>query len=85
MNEEYKNELDETIKEFKAVINKQKWDNELRTISETLLILVEQVTTQSDAVVSKIIAKKYALYCVLCYRDNLPLLVLEDYIKQFES
>ena len=33
--------------------------------------------------VSKSIAKKYAEFCVRCDRDGLPLLELDDYIKQY--
>ena len=33
--------------------------------------------------VSKSIAKDYAEFCVRCDRERLPLLCLEDYIKQY--
>ena len=42
-------------------------------------------TFQSDAVVSKSIAKEYATFCVLCYRDGLPLLELDDYIEHLNN
>ena len=33
--------------------------------------------------VSKSVAKQYAEFCVRCDRDDLPLLELDDYIKQY--
>ena len=33
--------------------------------------------------VSKSVAKQYAEFCVRCDRDGLPLLELDDYIKQY--
>ena len=33
--------------------------------------------------VSNSIATEYAEFCVRCYREKLPLLCLEDYIKQY--
>jgi hypothetical protein len=33
--------------------------------------------------VSNSVATKYAEFCVRCDRDKLPLLCLEDYIKQY--
>ena len=33
--------------------------------------------------VSKSVATEYAEFCVRCDRDKLPLLCLEDYIKQY--
>ena len=33
--------------------------------------------------VSKSVAKKYAEFCVRCDRERLPLLELDDYIKQY--
>ena len=33
--------------------------------------------------VSKSVAKQYAEFCVRCDRDKLPLLELDDYIKQY--
>ena len=33
--------------------------------------------------VSKIVAKKYAEFCVECDRKGLPLLLLDDYIEQY--
>jgi hypothetical protein len=39
----------------------------------------------NDAIhsVSKSVATDYAKFCVRCDRENLPLLCLEDYIKQY--
>jgi alanine dehydrogenase len=34
-------------------------------------------------VVSKSVAKQYAEFCVRCDREELPLLELDDYIKQY--
>jgi len=33
-------------------------------------------------IVSKSVAKQYAEFCVRCVREGLPLLELDDYIKQ---
>ena len=33
--------------------------------------------------VSKSVAKQYAEFCVICDRKGLPLLELDDYIKQY--
>ena len=33
--------------------------------------------------VSKTVAKHYAEFCIRCDREKLPLLCLEDYIKQY--
>jgi len=33
--------------------------------------------------VSKIVAKKYAEFCVECDREGLPLLLIDDYIEQY--
>lgn len=33
--------------------------------------------------VSKSISTEYAEFCVRCYREKLPLLCLDDYIKQY--
>ena len=33
--------------------------------------------------VSKSVAKQYAEFCVRCDRDGLPLLEIDDYIKQY--
>jgi len=33
--------------------------------------------------VSKSVAKQYAEFCVRCDREGLPLLELDDYIKQY--
>jgi hypothetical protein len=35
------------------------------------------------AIVSKSVAKQYAEFCVRCDREGLPLLELDDYIKQY--
>jgi len=66
----------------------------LRTEIENIVheILMEGVTKE-DAVkellnlhsVSNSIATEYAEFCVRCDRDKLPLLCLEDYIKQYCS
>tara|TARA_S200002703_G_scaffold116301_1_gene101836 strand:- start:2082 stop:2318 length:237 start_codon:yes stop_codon:yes gene_type:complete len=37
------------------------------------------------AFVSKSVAKQYAEFCVKCDREGLPLLELNDYIKQYCS
>ena len=34
-------------------------------------------------IVSKSVAKQYAEFCVMCDREGLPLLELDDYIKQY--
>jgi len=34
-------------------------------------------------IVSKSVAKQYAEFCVRCDREGLPLLELDDYIKQY--
>jgi len=34
-------------------------------------------------IVSKSVAKQYAEFCVICDREGLPLLELDDYIKQY--
>lgn len=42
-----------------------------------------QVKKLSIHNVSKSIAKQYAEFCVRCDREELPLLELDDYIKQY--
>jgi hypothetical protein len=37
----------------------------------------------SIAIVSKSVAKQYAEFCVRCDQKGLPLLELDDYIKQY--
>ena len=44
------------------------------------LTALEQLTLHG---VSKSVAKKYAEFCVRCDREGLPLLELDDYIKQY--
>jgi len=44
------------------------------------LTALEQLTLHS---VSKSVAKKYAEFCVECDRKGLPLLLIDDYIKQY--
>lgn len=43
----------------------------------------EQLKLFSIHIVSKSIAIKYAEFCVRCDREKLPLLCLDDYIKQY--
>jgi len=42
-------------------------------------------STPKPTGVSKDVAKQYAEFCVLCDRDNLPLLDLDSFIKQSQS
>lgn len=45
---------------------------------------LEQTNSSNDIQnVSKSIAKQYAEFCVRCDREGLPLLELDDYIKQY--
>ena len=37
----------------------------------------------SITIVNKSVAKQYAEFCVRCDREGLPLLELDDYIKQY--
>jgi len=43
----------------------------------------EQLKLFSIHIVSKSVAVEYAEFCVRCDREKLPLLCLEDYIKQY--
>ena len=53
---------------------------EIDTLKAENKELNEQLRLHS---VSKSIATEYAEFCVRCDRENLPLLCLEDYIKQY--
>jgi len=53
---------------------------EIDTLKAENKELNEQLRLHS---VSKSIAKQYAEFCLRCDREGLPLLELEDYIKQY--
>ena len=54
-----------------------------KEIEELKKIIREQYEQLSLRSVRKSIATEYADFCVRCDREKLPLLCLEDYIKQY--
>lgn len=54
-----------------------------KEIEELKKIIREQYEQLSLHSVSNSIATEYADFCVRCDREKLPLLCLEDYIKQY--
>ena len=67
--------LELTYNEYK--MNK---DEEIKQLKATIKEQSEQLRLHS---VSNSIATEYAEFCVRCDREKLPLLCLEDYIKQY--
>ena len=59
--------------------DKQYRENRINALEK---LLTEQLRIHS---VSNSIATEYAEFCVRCDREKLPLLCLEDYIKQYCS
>ena len=57
--------------------------HEPRKLTEALDIVLSEVKKLSIHNVSKSIATEYAEFCVRCDREKLPLICLEDYIKQY--
>ena len=57
--------------------DKQYRENRIKALEK---LLTEQLRIHS---VSNSIATEYAEFCVRCDREKLPLLCLEDYIKQY--
>ena len=57
--------------------DKQYRENRIKALEK---LLTEQLRIHS---VSNSIAAEYAEFCVRCDREKLPLLCLEDYIKQY--
>ena len=57
--------------------DKQYRENRINALEK---LLTEQLRIHS---VSNSIATEYAEFCVRCDREKLPLLCLEDYIKQY--
>tara|TARA_R110000796_G_scaffold249598_1_gene377537 strand:+ start:144 stop:326 length:183 start_codon:yes stop_codon:yes gene_type:complete len=55
-------------------------DEEIKQLKATIKEQGEQLRLHS---VSNSVATDYAEFCVRCDRDKLPLLCLEDYIKQY--
>ena len=55
-------------------------DEEIKQLKATFKDQSEQLRLHS---VSTSIATEYAEFCVRCDREKLPLLCLEDYIKQY--
>jgi len=50
---------------------------------KALLEFIEELEQLIIPVVSKIVAKKYAEFCVECDREGFPLLLIDDYIEQY--
>ena len=55
-------------------------ESDIRDAKVELKELKEQLRLHN---VSKSVAKQYAEFCVRCDREGLPLLELDDYIKQY--
>jgi hypothetical protein len=55
-------------------ILRENWNHSYNDCADDLLVL---------GIVSKSVAKQYAEFCVRCDREGLPLLELDDYIKQY--
>ena len=55
----------------------------METIKELKKVIKEQNKQLRLHRVSNSIATEYAEFCVRCDREKLPLLCLDDYIKQF--
>jgi hypothetical protein len=55
-------------------------DKEIKQLKKIIKEQDEQLRLHS---VSNSIATEYAEFCVRCDREKLPLLCLEDYIKQY--
>ena len=55
-------------------------DEEIKQLKAIIKEQNEQLRLHS---VSNCVATEYAEFCVNCYREKLPLLCLEDYIKQY--
>jgi hypothetical protein len=55
-------------------------DKQIKELKKVIREQDEQLRLHS---VSNIIAIEYAEFCVRCDREKLPLLCLEDYIKQY--
>ena len=55
-------------------------DEEIKQLKATIKEQSEQLRLYS---VSNSIATEYAEFCVRCEREKLPLLCLEEYIKQY--
>lgn len=55
-------------------ILRENWHHSYNDCADDLLSL---------GIVSKSVAKQYAEFCVRCDREGLPLLELDDYIKQY--
>lgn len=55
-------------------------DKEIEQLKKIIKEQDEQLRLHS---VSNSIATEYAVFCVRCDREKLPLLCLEDYIKQY--
>ena len=81
--------IDDTLRILKNGAEKQKddlndymkgkRDGEVQSYSHAWTL----VKNLSIAIVSKSVAKQYAEFCVRCDREGLPLLELDDYIKQY--
>ena len=77
------------IKTIKIEPSNLKYCADNNVINGTLLLEIErimQIHTDKQLIlhgVSKSVAKKYAEFCVRCDREKLPLLELDDYIKQY--
>ena len=57
--------------------------DKVKYINDIDLTIDEAVKKLNIDDVSKSVAKQYAEFCVRCDREGLPLLKLDDYIKQY--
>ena len=63
--------------------NREDMIHEPKKLTEALDIVLSEVKKLPIHNVSKSVAKQYAEFCVRCDREGLPLLELDDYIKQY--
>lgn len=47
--------------------------------------MIELLKTGVNNLIDKKTAKEYAIFCVMCERENLKLITLEDYISFFKK
>lgn len=57
--------------------------HEPKKLTEALDIILNEVKKFRTGAVRNSVAIEYAEFCVRCDREGLPLLCLEDYIKQY--
>ena len=87
---ELNNEIMITAEEFfRKKIKEQNPDREVVTLNQELITAEQGMRWAHEFKqlhlhsVSNSIATEYAEFCVRCDREKLPLLCLEDYIKQY--